>query len=143
MITLQKDTLDPQADQELRAIAMKSEEAFKKGDAAARAALFTEDAVLVTEHGPVCGRQAIEKHYAELFREWHFIDMVIKLAKNSPHAMGTAGNEAWSNGEWTCSIEGQSGYPIRLNGYWLAVNVREGDTWKIRLYDALVPGRGC
>jgi ketosteroid isomerase-like protein len=92
----------------------------------------------VTEYGPAYGRQAIEKVYADMFQEWHFIDMVIKLAQNSPHALGSAGNEAWSNGEWSCTIQGQSGDPIQLNGYFLAVNVREGDTWKIRL-DSVFP----
>jgi len=50
---------DPKIIEQLHAIAGKSDEIFKKGDAAVRAALFTEDAVLITERGPVYGRQAM------------------------------------------------------------------------------------
>jgi hypothetical protein len=47
-LTQQKDTItDPQIVEQLHAIGKKSDEAFLKGDAAARAALFTEDAVYV------------------------------------------------------------------------------------------------
>ena len=46
----------------------KRDEAFNKNDAAALAALFTEDAVLVAPDGMFCGRQAIEKRYADTFQ---------------------------------------------------------------------------
>jgi len=135
-----KDTVDPETVQQLHALLRKSEDTFKKGDAAARGALFTEDGVLVTEHGPVYGGQAIEKFYADLFQNVHFIDLVLKYAQNSPYAIGTAGNDVYDNGEWSCtiSLQGQSGDPIQLHGYFAAVKVREGDTWKIRL-DAIMP----
>jgi hypothetical protein len=43
----EKTTVDAQTVQQLHAIGSKSDEAFKKGDAGARAALFTEDAILL------------------------------------------------------------------------------------------------
>jgi uncharacterized protein (TIGR02246 family) len=138
----QKETAHPQTDQEVRAIATKFEEAYKKHDAAALAALFTEDAVLLRDHGPVYGRQAIEKYHADMFQKWHFIDIAIKHDQNSPHVIGTAGNDVWDNGEWSCTIQGQSGDPIRLNGYWSSVKVREGDTWKTRLHSS-IPAAHC
>jgi hypothetical protein len=50
---------------------MKEDEAFNKNDAAALAALFTEDAVYVVPEGLFCGRQAIEKRYADVFQRRH------------------------------------------------------------------------
>ena len=37
-------------------------------DAVAVAALCTEDAIQIGPEGPVCGREAIEKEYADLFQ---------------------------------------------------------------------------
>ena len=64
----QKDTVDPQITELLNALGKKTDEAFNNGDAAALAALYTEDAVLVNETGPIYGREAIEKYYARLFQ---------------------------------------------------------------------------
>jgi uncharacterized protein (TIGR02246 family) len=46
----------------------KLDEAYNKNDAAAVAALFTEDAVLVAPDGRFSGRQDIEKRYADIFQ---------------------------------------------------------------------------
>ena len=51
-------------------------DAFENGDAAALAALYTEDAVLVTQDGSSFGRQSIEKHYADLFQKFHFSNLL-------------------------------------------------------------------
>jgi ketosteroid isomerase-like protein len=51
----QTNAPDKQDVQQLHAIGEKSDEAFLKGDAAALASLFTEDAVLVNDTGPVYG----------------------------------------------------------------------------------------
>jgi tRNA/tmRNA/rRNA uracil-C5-methylase (TrmA/RlmC/RlmD family) len=64
-VAQQKDRLDPQILQQLAALSEKIHEAFNNGDAAALALTFTEDAVLVTDTGPVYGQEAIEKY---LFR---------------------------------------------------------------------------
>ena len=56
---------------EFIALRMKEDEAFNKNDAAALAALFTEDAVYVVPEGLFSGRQAIEKRYADVFQRWH------------------------------------------------------------------------
>jgi hypothetical protein len=64
----QKDTANSQLAQQLEAIGMTSDEGFNKGDAAAIAASFTPDAVLVLENGPLYGRQAFEKWLEGLFQ---------------------------------------------------------------------------
>lgn len=64
------------------------------------AALFTKDAVLVNNTGPIYGRDATEKMYAELFQKVHFSNHVAKPDPYSPHIIGTTGNEMWWNGEW-------------------------------------------
>lgn len=128
----QKDAAHPQIAEQLSAISEKTNEAFNKGDAAALGELYTEDAVLVTNTGPIYGREAIEKHYADLFQKLHFSNHLDKRDQYSPHIIGTAGNEAWSNGEWTQTLQSQKG-PIQLKGYWSEIYVREGDTWKKRL----------
>jgi SnoaL-like domain len=68
----QTNTPDPQLRQALLALAKKFEDAWNNNDAVALAALFTEDAVLVEQSGAVNGREAIEKHYADLFQKVHF-----------------------------------------------------------------------
>jgi uncharacterized protein (TIGR02246 family) len=57
----QKETVDPGMVQQIGASAAKFCEAFNRNDAAAVAAFYTEDAVMVTPHGTFSGRQAIEK----------------------------------------------------------------------------------
>jgi hypothetical protein len=49
------------------------------------------------------------------------------------HAMGTAGNEVWSNGEWSETGQGGTGEAIQIKGYWSAIDIREGDAFKIRM----------
>jgi ketosteroid isomerase-like protein len=131
----QKDAADPQIRQQLDALSQKYDEAFNNGDAAALAALYTEDAVLVTGTGPVYGREDIQKHYSDLFKQVHFSNHISKRDQYSPHAIGTAGNEVWTNGErsLTYQVNGGGGGPIQLNGYWSNIQVREGDAWKTRM----------
>jgi uncharacterized protein (TIGR02246 family) len=56
--------------------------ASDNNDAAAVASLFTEDAVLVTDSGPVYGRDAIEKYYTAVFKKFHFRNHVTKADQN-------------------------------------------------------------
>src|SRR6516162_855484 len=65
----QKDTVDPQIKEQLKALGQKTDEAFNNGDAAALAPLYTEDAVLVNDTGPIYGREAIVKHWADVFKQ--------------------------------------------------------------------------
>jgi hypothetical protein len=87
----QKDTVDPQTIEQLKAFSKSTDEAFNNGHAAALAALYTEDAVLVTDSGPIYGREAIEKHWADAFKQVHFSNHLDKADQYSPHIIGTAG----------------------------------------------------
>jgi ketosteroid isomerase-like protein len=129
----QKDAVDPQTRQQIDALDKKIGEAYSKDDAAAVAALFTEDGVLVRPQGTVYGREAIEKLYADTFQKIHLSNDVSKADQNSPHSIGTAGNEIWETGEWSVTLQGQKGPPTQLKGYNAYIDVREGDDWKIRM----------
>jgi ketosteroid isomerase-like protein len=124
-----QQTADPKTIEQFDEFNKKFDEAFNNNDAAAVAAFFT-DAVQVTPEGPIYGREAIEKNFADLFTQIHVSEHINKTDR-PPHAIGTAGNEVWRNGEWSFTLQGKSGGPIQLKGYWSAINVREGDTWKI------------
>ena len=129
----QKDALDPQLRQVADTLSKKFDEAYDNNDAAAVAALFTEDAVLVTTQGPIYGREAIEKSYADMFLKFHLSDDKTKADQNSPHTIGTAGNEIWETGDWTAILQAQNGSPVHLQGHNAFVDIREGDDWKVRM----------
>ena len=78
----QKETVDPQTIEQLIAFGKKYDEAENNNDAASLAALFTEDAVLVTNTGPVYGRQAIEKWFTDDFQEWRHSNKLTKGDQN-------------------------------------------------------------
>jgi ketosteroid isomerase-like protein len=129
----QTNTPDPQLREQHDALGKKFHEAWNNNDAAALAAFYAEDAVVVTNTGPIYGRDAIQKHYADLFQKLHFSNHIGKPDQYSPHVIGAAGNEVWANGEWSSTIQGKNWGPIDQKGYWGAINVREGETWKIRM----------
>ena len=128
----QKETVDPQTIEQLLAFGKKYDEAENNNDAAALAALFTEDAVFVTDTGPVYGRQAIEKWFADDFQEWHHSNKLSKGDQNPPRIIGTADNIA-STGEWSVTIQGKTGDPIQVKGHASVILTREGNDWKIRM----------
>jgi uncharacterized protein (TIGR02246 family) len=125
------NTPDPQLREKLNAAIKKHIDALDKNDAAAIAANFTEDGVLVTQDGSFFGRAAIEKHYLDDFsKQIHLSNNTATPDQDSPHIIGTTGNEMWATGQWTATVKGQNWGPIDLKGYWTVI--REGDDWKIR-----------
>jgi ketosteroid isomerase-like protein len=130
----QTNTPDPKLRQVVEAQGAKFSETMNKGDAVARAALYTEDAVVVdAEKGPIYGRKAIEKHFADLFQKVHFSNHISTADPDSPHSIGTDGNAMWSTGRWSTTIQGENFGPIELKGFWSSIMVREGDSWKDRM----------
>ena len=91
----QKESTPNEQDRQwLDALVKKFDEAWNNNDAAALAAFYAEDAVIVTDTGPIYGRDAIEKHFADLFKQFHFSNHLAKADQYSPQIVGTAGNEA-------------------------------------------------
>jgi ketosteroid isomerase-like protein len=129
----QKNSVDPQIAEQLSALSKKTDESYINGDAAALAALYTEDALLLTNTGPIYGREAIEKHFADVFQKVHYSKHLDARDQSSPHIIGTIGKEAWSNGQWSLTSQVKGGDPVERNGYWLEVYHLEGDTWKRRV----------
>ena len=130
----EKDTIDSRTRSQIsEQIDKEFDEAFNNGDAAALAALFTQDAVWVTPQGPLFGREAIQKRFAGMFQQGHYSNHLNKDDQDSPHLIGTAGNEVWRTGEWGFTLQGKSGGPIQLKGHFGAINVLEGEAWKIRM----------
>ncbi len=109
------------------AVSLKLEEAFKKNDASAIAALFTEDGILVAADGMFSGRQAIQKRYADSFQRWPMTTF-----SGQRYQLNAIDNAVWSVGEWWSTIQSETG-PKFEGGYWSAIYIHEGDDWKIRL----------
>ena len=126
----EKETVDPQMIEKLNAVGKKYDEASNNNDAAAVAALYTQDAIWVTDIGPLYGRQAIEKQLAEWLKGGHVSNHITKVDPNSFRVVGTADKIA-SNGEWSETVEPPNGKPFQLKGYWLAIETSEGDAWNI------------
>jgi ketosteroid isomerase-like protein len=61
----QNATPDRQVIEQLGVLGQKYHEAYENNHAAALAAFYTWDAIIVTPQGPVYGRDAIENWYAE------------------------------------------------------------------------------
>ena len=117
----EQNTVDPEVRQQLEAVNMKLVEAQNKGDAAAIAALFTQDAVQVwyglSEGGLASGEQAIEKRYRATFAAPSTLDS--KIIQMYP-----IGNDI-------CVI---TEYAVPLwKGHTVTIYGREADTWKIRM----------
>jgi hypothetical protein len=71
-----------------------------------------------------------------VFQNVHFSDnhtMYDDPNSNSPHAIGTDGNEMWENGEWSMTWQVKGGDPEQHKGYHASIAVREDGVWKKRL----------
>ena len=124
---------DPQTTQKILALFKALDEAINDTDAAAIAALYTRDGVMVTTEGPIIGRQAIQKWFTDLYQRWHPKNHIDKLDGNSTQLIGTAGNELWATGESSETGLGKNSEPIPIKNYWAAIYVREVNDWKIRV----------
>jgi uncharacterized protein (TIGR02246 family) len=114
----EQNTVDPELRQQIEAVIVKFDEAFNRRDAAAIAALYTQDAVeMNSAYGVVSGRQAIgEKYAVQLATSAQISEKVVDVR--------AIGNDICAIAEWTILSE---------KGYAATIYVREGDDWKIRM----------
>ena len=130
----QPNTRDPKLREEFIALDKKFDDGFINGDAAALAALYAEDAVIIPHDGPpIYGRKAIHKHFVDMFKKIHFSKHMSKPEEYSPHLIRTAGNELWTTGEFDQTFQVENGSPLRIKGHYITIMVREGDAWKSKL----------
>ena len=104
-------------------------EHYNKQDAAALASMFTKDALRVSSDGTAvsAGPQAIEESFNTQFKAGlaH-----IELVVDQVSPLGA--DAAVTIGKYQLTGQGRSG-PLKMDGHWSEVEVREGGVWKIRL----------
>jgi ketosteroid isomerase-like protein len=117
------NTVDPEVRQQIESAYMKFGDAHNKDDAAAIAALYTQDAVRImsweSDGGLTSGQQAIEKWFAVQFAS-NPGEFVGKLVQVYP-----VGDEISAISEWS--------WERNHKGYHAMIYVRDADTWKIRV----------
>ncbi len=118
------------SDQDARQAGESVVQAFNKAalakDAAGLAALYSEDATYVTPDGPLFGRAAIQKQFAEDFKL-----ITLEPAKLDRVAM-IGDNVRLRDGSWSGVLQSPDG-PVHVKGYWATTDLRDGSTWKIRM----------
>jgi hypothetical protein len=120
----QSQTIDEFGD-----IHRKLDEAYNKNDAAAVAALFTEDALFVAPDGMFSGRQDIENKHADTFRRSPITAFNSGVQNGLPNPID---NAVWQAGQWTSAFQIQA-EPVSASGFWTAIYVHEGQALKIRM----------
>ncbi len=118
------------SDQDARQAGESVVQAFNKAsqakDAAGLAALYSEDATFIRPDGPIFGRAAIQKLFAEDLKsitpEPAKLDRVIMIGDTV----------RLRTGSWSGVFQSPNG-PMHVKGYWTTTDVRDGDTWKIRM----------
>ena len=123
---------DPQLREQFVAYLKKFDDVWNSNDQAAWAALFTDDAIEVTHTEPIYGRAALQKFWADL--KLNFSNHITTLDQYYPHVIDTAGNEVWINAKYSLTVKGQNFGPIEQKGNLCSILVRDGDTWKMRMF---------
>jgi uncharacterized protein (TIGR02246 family) len=117
---------DQDARQAGESVVQAHNKASQAKDAAGVAALYSEDATDITPDGPIFGRAAIQKKYAEDFKSFTAepakLDRVIMIGDTARLRIGS----------WSGVYQSPNG-PMHVKGYWTTTDVRDGDTWKIRM----------
>jgi uncharacterized protein (TIGR02246 family) len=116
-----QNAVDPKTRQEIEAVGMQYGEAFNKHDAAAVAALYTQDAVRVADWPggqSSVGREAIKTAFE------------VQFAGMSPRAVGKSIQMYAIDDRIAAISEFSQGF---VHGHTVKIYVRDADTWKIRM----------
>jgi uncharacterized protein (TIGR02246 family) len=109
------------------AVVQAHNKAMQARDAAGVAALYSEDVIFVTPDGPIYGRAAVEKMCAGIFK----VLVTMEPAKLDKAIMvGDALRVR--TGSYSAVIQSPNG-PMPVKGYWSTTDVRDGNSWKIRM----------
>ncbi len=102
------------------------EEAFARGDAAACAAVYTDDAKILPPDSPVLtGKQAAQALWQS------FIDMGVKRVSLQRLELEDMGDRAVEIGAATVEIEGEGGQTTQASGKFIVLWRRQADgAWK-------------
>jgi uncharacterized protein (TIGR02246 family) len=103
------------------------DEAFNRKDVAAIGAVFTADAVEATEGPMLAGREALEKHYSEVFKAG-LSNVVVNVDQ-----MHAADDTTWAVGDWSLIGPGPNSTTQPYHGNWGAVWVKKGGAWRLRM----------
>jgi hypothetical protein len=83
----------------------------------------------VPDTGPLYGRQAIEKFYADDFKGWQPKN---HTSTTDPHSARMLGPDKLTRaGVWSETGKGKNGEDVPIKGYWSEIDIRQGDAWKI------------
>ena len=101
-------------------------DAFKRGDAAGIAALYTDEAKLLPPGNQMMsGREAIESFWRGA------MNMGIKEAKLETVRVEAEGNLAYEIGRFALTVQPESGESTTLTGKYVVVWKNQGGTWKL------------
>ena len=121
-----QQTSSPDARQAAESVVLAHNKAMQAKDAAGVAALYAEDVIFITPDGPLLGRAAVEKAAAALLKvltpDPAKLDQVVMIGDAVRLRTGT----------WSGVIQSPNG-PLHVKGNWTTTDVRDGNTWKIRM----------
>lgn len=113
--------------QAIEAIIKQYADAYNRGDAAAFAALYTEEARLLPPNGPmIVGREAIQNSQQSDFDTGVSGDLQLTTLE-----VRVARDLAYEIGEYTSTIQPEEGEAIRDQGKYVGIWKRENGEWKL------------
>ena len=120
----EQTAVDPETRQQIEAVRTQFVEAYNKHDAAAVAALYTQDAVRLlsweSESGLASGQQAIGKKFAVEFAS---------SPSNESHKL----LQVYALGSEICAMTEWNIPPFSNKKAGVRIYVRDADTWKVRV----------